>query len=262
MSPVAKQAAYLKKKEASSISLKWMNWALPLLVLCVMLFFAKDHLGKPETLPVNKIRVHGEFINVDETMLHNAVASTVAGGYFNVDVEQVRKVVEQLPWVSEASVRRVWPDTLSVSIVEQKPIAISKAYGLINAKGDVFKPKRKVVTTSLPVFEGNANLNKLMLSKYHEMNKILAAINKKITYLKLDARHALELKLDNELKIVLGRGNTTQRLERFIFIYHKVLAKHATDIDVIDLRYTNGMAISWKKSIKDKTGMLGDTKHV
>lgn len=262
MSPVAKQAAYLKKKEVSSISFKWMNWALPLLVFCAMLFFARDYLGNPETLPVNKIRVHGEFINVDETMLHNAIASTVAGGYFNVDVERVREVVEHLPWVSEASVRRVWPDTLSVSIVEQKPVAISKSYGLINVKGDVFKPTRKIVTTSLPVFEGNTNLNKLMLSKYHEMNKILTAIDKKIIYLKLDARHAFELKLDNELKIVLGRGDTIQRLERFIFIYHKVLDKHATEIDVIDLRYTNGMAISWKKNIKDNKGMLGDAKHV
>lgn len=262
MSPIARQAAYLKKKSAPSASYKWMNWALPLIVGCAVLFFTQDHLNNPETLPVNKIRVHGEFINVDEAMLYKAVANTVAGGYFNVDVERVRTVVEKLAWVSEASVRRVWPDTLSVSILEQKPIATSKSLGLINAKGEVFNPERKIKSTSLPVFDGSANLNKLMISKYNEMNELLTVINRKVVYLKLDARHALELRLDNDLKIVLGRGDTTKRLERFILIYHKVLAKRALDIDAIDLRYTNGMAISWKKDIKNNKGILGDAKHV
>ena len=262
MSPAARQAAYLKKKELPAISFRWMNWALSLVVACAVLFFAEEHLSSPQTLPVNKIRVHGAFVNVDEEMLHNSIATIVAGGYFNVDVGRVREVVEQLPWVSKASVRRVWPDTLSVSIVEQQPIAISKSSGLINANGDVFKPQSKELPASLPVFDGNTNLNKLMLSRYHEMNKLLVAIDSKITYLKLDARHALELKLDNGLKVVLGRGDTTQRLERFIRIYHKILASRASDIDVIDLRYTNGMAIGWKKKIKNNKGMLGDTKHV
>lgn len=259
MSPENRQAAYLKKREAPSISYKWVNWALPSILVFAVLFFAQDHLNNPETLPVNKIRVHGEFINVDEAMLYKAVSNTVAGGYFNVDVERVRAVVEQLAWVKEASVRRVWPDTLSVSIVEQKPIAISKELGLINGNGGVFKPEKKVISNLLPVFEGKASLNKLMIEKYNAMNKLLITVDRKITYLKLDARHALELTLDNDLKIILGRGDTTQRLKRFISIYHKVIANRAVDIKAIDLRYTNGMAISWKRNIK---GMVGDAKHV
>lgn len=262
MSPVNKQAAYLKKKDAPSISFKWVNWALPIIVLCAALFFAKYYLSNPNTLPVNKIRVHGEFINVNEAMLHSAVTNVVAGGYFNVDVDNVRKVVEKLPWVSEASVRRVWPDTLSVSIAEQKPVAISKKIGLINASGDVFKPEKKLAISKLPVFEGEQKLNKLMLSKYHELNQLLISIDKKIVYLKLDARHALELTLDNSLKVVLGRDDTINRLERFILIYHKILAKHTGDIEVVDLRYTNGLAISWKKNFKKNKGTLGDAKHV
>ena len=262
MSPANKQAAHLKKKDAPSISYKWINWTLPIIVFCTVLFFAQEHLSKPNTLPVNKIRVHGEFVNVDEAMLHLAVTNVVAGGYFNVDVGKVREVVEKLAWVSEASVRRVWPDTLSVSIVEQKPIAVSKEAGLINASGDVFKPEKKISVATLPVFEGEQKLNKLMLSKYHKINSLLETIDKKIVFLKLDARHALELTLNNSLKIVLGRDDAIKRLERFILIYDKVLAKHAADIDFIDLRYTNGMAVSWKKNLKNSKGMLGDTKHV
>ena len=248
MSPANRQAAYLKKKDLPSVSFKWMNWSLPLVLGCTVLFFAQDHLSNPSTLPVNKIRVHGAFVNVDEAMLHQAVSSVVAGGYFNVDVERVREVVENLPWVSEASVRRVWPDTLSVSVVEQNPVAISKQTGLINAKGEVFKPTANKLSTPLPVFDGSTKLNKLMLSKYYEMNELLITINRKIAYLKIDARHAVELKLDNGLKVVLGREDNMHRLERLMRIYNKVLISRVNDIEVIDLRYTNGMAIGWKNN--------------
>lgn len=262
MSPANRQAAYLKKKGLPSVSYRWMNWMLPLVLICAVLFFAEDHLNNPATLPVNKIRVHGAFVNVDEAMLHRAVSGVVAGGYFNVDVERVREVVERLPWVNEASVRRVWPDTLSVSVVEQKPIAISKRLGLINAKGDVFKPLNKILPKSLPVFDGDTKLNKLMLSTYYEMNELLVSIDRKISYLKIDERHAVELKLDNGLKVVLGRENIINRLERLMRIYNKILVSRINEVNVIDLRYTNGMAIEWKKKIKNNKGMLEDTKHV
>ena len=262
MSPKVGQAAYLEKRDIPSISYRWMNWVLPLIVGCAVLFWVENHLSNPKTLPVNKIRVHGAFVNVDEAMLHRAINDVVAGGYFNVDVERVREVVEQLPWVSEASVRRVWPDTLSVSVVEQEPVAISKKAGLINSNGDVFKPVNNRVLKSLPVFDGDSNLNKLMLSKYYKMNKLLLTINLKITYLKVDARHAVELKLDNGLKVVLGRGDSLNRLQRLMRIYHKVLADRINDIAVIDLRYTNGMAIGWKQNLNNIKGSLGDMNHV
>ena len=265
MSPRAKQAAYIKKKELPSISFRWMNWLLPLVVGCAVLFFAESHLSNPTTLPIKKIRVHGAFVNVDEAMLHRAIAGVIAGGYFNVDVERVREVVERLPWVSDASVRRVWPDTLSVSVIEQQPVAVANKAGLINANGDVFKPLNNVIPKSLPVFDGNANSNKLMLSKYYEMNKLLVSIDRKITYMKLDARHAFELRLDNGLKVVLGRGDTLHRLERLTRIYNKILSARVNDINVIDLRYTNGMAVSWKNKNKNAKAALdisGDMKHV
>ena len=262
MSPANRQAAYLKKKELPSISYGWINWVLPLILGCAVLFYAEEYLSNPSTLPVNKIRVHGAFVNVDETMLHSAVSGVVAGGYFNVDVERVREVVEELPWVNEASVRRVWPDTLSVSVLEQKPIAIFKQKGLMNAKGEIFKPTTNKLSTVLPVFDGNMKLNKLMISKYHEMNELLTTIDRKIVYLKIDARHAIEMKLDNGLKLVLGRENTIHRLERLMRIYNKVLISRINDVEVIDLRYTNGMAIGWKKNLKNNKAASGDVTNV
>lgn len=259
MSARAKQAAYIRKAERPVVSLRWLNWVLPLLVVSLVMFYAENHLSNPQTLPVNKIRVHGAFVNIDEEMLHQAISGVISGGYFNIDVERVREVVEQLPWVYKASVRRVWPDTLSVNVEEQKAVAVSKSAGLINQKGEVFKPLVIPSVESLPVFEGNVDANNLMLEQYYEMNSTLSEINRRIVYLKFDARHALELKLDNGLQIVLGRDDTLRRLKRLTRIYNKVLLARINDIESVDLRYTNGMAIGWKKNIK---GLHGDMKNV
>lgn len=262
MSIKTKQAAYLSKKAQSERSYRWVSLVVLFVMLGSTLFWTNSYLNNPSTLPVNKIRVHGAFVNVDEAMLYKAIGDVVAGGYFNVDVEHVREVVEQLAWVDEASVRRVWPDTLSVSVVEQKPVAISENNGLINAKGEVFKPLTENKKKSLPVFSANVKQNKVMLKRYYKMNSQLKYIERKISYYRIDARHATTIKLDNGLTVKLGRDVPIVRLERFLSIYNKTLKEHINKIDVVDLRYTNGMAIAWKKNLKNIKALPGDMNHV
>ena len=51
----------------------------------------------------------------------------------------------------------------------------------------------------------------------------------------------------NEIEVVLGRENVLERLQRLTKIYPGALAKRSAEIKSIDLRYTNGMAVRWKK---------------
>ena len=41
-----------------------------------------------------------------------------------VDVDEARARLESLPWVKSASVRRVWPNRISVQVVERRPVAL------------------------------------------------------------------------------------------------------------------------------------------
>ena len=250
MSPKAGQAVYLKtSKQSEKISFAWVNRVVPVVVICLSILLVRNLMNDPDVLPVNKIRVHGTFVNVDEAMLHRAIDGVVAGGYFNVDVEKVKSVVESLPWVSHASVRRVWPDTLSVQVIEQKPVAISAENGLINIKGESFHPKKKVNIEGLPVFKGKVELNAMMIETYHLINTSLTGIEQKIVYLEVDDRHAINFTMENGLTVVLGKDETDTRLNRFISIYKKLIANRLSDIAAIDLRYTNGLAIRWKNNM-------------
>ena len=63
--------------------------------------------------------------------------------------------------------------------------------------------------------------------------------------IQLDARGAWELTLGNGARVRLGRQDVDARLERFISIASPVVAARATEVNYVDLRYSNGFSIGW-----------------
>ena len=68
----------------------------------------------------------------------------------------------------------------------------------------------------------------------------------RITALQLDARGAWRIDLDNGVQVRLGRRQVDERFERFVVAALRLVAQRATDIDYVDMRYTNGFAVGWK----------------
>ena len=59
-------------------------------------------------------------------------------------------------------------------------------------------------------------------------------------------RGAWEFRLDNGVTVRLGRRQVDERFERFMNAAARLVAVRASDIDYIDLRYTNGFAVGWR----------------
>ena len=110
----ASQAVLLHPPSTPMFSRKWLRWVLLAALSGSMLYWVSSVLKDPLTLPIEKITVQSTFVHVDEKMLQGAVAGIKGTGYFNINVAQVQQVIEQLPWVKQAAVRRVWPATLAI----------------------------------------------------------------------------------------------------------------------------------------------------
>jgi cell division septal protein FtsQ len=81
-----------------------------------------QYLTNPESFQVRKIIIEGaEFAPQEE--IADAVRQLTAGNVLLVDLKQVRSAVESHPWVAEATVRKVLPDTLQIGISERVPTA-------------------------------------------------------------------------------------------------------------------------------------------
>ena len=68
----------------------------------------------------------------------------------------------------------------------------------------------------------------------------------RIAALRLDERGAWEMDLDNGVTVRLGRRDLDERIDRFIRTTSQVIAHHLTEINYIDMRYSNGFAIGWR----------------
>lgn len=219
---------------------------LPAILVIGILSAGIVKLSDPGFLPVQKIRVQGTFINLTEDMLLTR-AGDIHGGYFSVDVRAVQQKIESLPWVDKAYVRRMWPDTLMVSVTEQQAVAQWNDNELLNPRGELFGPAKTTFPPGLPRLIGPPGTQQQLLEHYKNMRAILAEMPASIQQLEMDARRSLTLHLANGMTLLLGRKLYYQRLQRFLQVYKKVLVTVGDSIRRVDMRYTNGFTVLRKE---------------
>jgi len=95
----------------------------------------------------------GELKHVTRDQIDKAVQSEVRGNFFTVDMDATRAAFRKLPWVRNASVRRVWPQSLEVTLEEHVVLARWGSTALVNTHGEVFNAAS---ADKLPIFEGPA----------------------------------------------------------------------------------------------------------
>ena len=204
-------------------------------------------LHDPARFPVRQVQVEGAgFQWVEPAAIRDAVAPFVGAGFFNVDVRAVRRAVSALPWVDRCSVRRAWPDGLYVQVSEQRPLARWDDAALLNVRGEVFRPAAERRPTGLARLAGPEGLEKTVAGMYREVSRALAPLEMEVARLRLDARRSWHLEVAGGIELELGRNEPYRRLTRFLRVYPRLLAGQDAGVERVDLRYTNGFAVSWK----------------
>ncbi len=212
-------------------------------------------LDDPRHFPVRVVHVDGEFQHLDATELKRRINGHLHGSFFGVDLAEIYAAVGDLAWVDRVTLRREWPDTLWVGIVEQQPVAHWRGQALINARAEVFRPQRPVAgLDGLPQLSGPAGRAAEIWALYRRIDQRLAPLGLEVAGLRRDARRALSLDLAGGPRLRLGRESVDDRLERFIGAYPEVLAPRVARIETIDLRYPNGFAVAWSDGQQTRGG--------
>ena len=199
----------------------------------------------PATLPYHSVTIEGSFDHIDADAIRGTVAPFLDAGFFGVDVSDVQHSLTALPWVSSATVRRVWPDEIRVRVYEQTPVARWGKTGLVNRMDKLFFPVEIGQVTGLPQVYGPPHSESFVMEAYRAMTSVLKPYGLSISDLVLDERRAWNITLNNNLRLALGRDNAMDRLQRFVKFYPAVLAGKSQEIKEIDLRYTNGFVVRW-----------------
>jgi len=212
--------------------------------------------GSP-AFSLKTIVVDGELQRVARGDIVAALQGRVTGTIFTVDLEAVRALLESVPWVRNAEVRRGWPDRLEVRIEEHVALARwgqGSEQRLVNTHGEPFSGR---VDAPLPVFSGPAGSEGEVARRYATFRELLARLALEPRRLALNSRFAWQLRLSNGLTMQLGRDSDKDRVEdrlaKFVSVYPQTLGKSESRPDYVDLRYPNGFALRVSETPKSES---------
>ena len=206
----------------------------------LLLLFGTVHytIHMPE-FSLNVVQLSAAPQRVDAAEIEDLVSNELRGNFFTVDIEDVRKAFEKLPWVRKASVRRHFPWMLEVKLEEHVPLAYWNNDELVNTHGEVFEAECEEV---LPKFIGQPENAAEITQMFKVFGEQLAPLKEEVVQISMSPRRAWQLRLNNGMVLELGREHAQERLARFVAVYPYSLASLPRTVNYVDLRYRNGFA--------------------
>ncbi|HEY8607229.1 MAG TPA: cell division protein FtsQ/DivIB [Noviherbaspirillum sp.] len=192
----------------------------------------------------------GQLRHVNPSTVRSAALPRIRGNFFTANLDNVRQAFEAVPWVRKASVRREWPNKLIVSVEEHQPLGTWGDDGrLLSVKGDVFTANLAEAEedADLAAFSGPEGSQKEVLARYYQLAEWLKPASLAPRGLQLSDRYGWSMRLDNGLRVELGREQQPAllrgRVERLVNIYPQLTSLLQDRIESVDMRYPNGLAL-------------------
>ena len=198
--------------------------------------------------PVEKVLIRGQLDNAERQQVQVAVRASLDGGLLSSDLSGLSKGILELGWPRSVAIRRDWPAALIIEV--EKPAVVARwrdAY--LASDGRVVRLPTE--HDGLPRFDCATSEPKRAMEVYHRLNEIAAGAGLVISALQENPFGEWDLTFrtpnGRTLAVRLGAESVDERLDRFTLVYQKQLAGRAEEIERVDARYDNGVAVSWRR---------------
>lgn len=243
-----------RQSRSSPISIRpYLQILIPMLLAGVLVgsgYWGWRQLMKPDTLAFQHIDIVAKDEGLKSSTLQKIAWKNLQGGFFSLKVNTLKQGLLADPWIADVSLRRHWPDTLTITVTEQKPVARWGDNGVINDQEQVFFPSPETIPRTLPILRGPIAAYKRIVINYRKIREASSLLGIKIQSLDVSSRLSYRAVLSNGLVIIIGRKNIAQRFNRFIQLYPRLIGQKNGQVLRVDLRYPNGLAIKWKTTKK------------
>ena len=141
-------------------------------------------------------------------------------------------------------------------MVEQLPIARWVSDGFLNHVGDVFRTESGEQLQRLPLLLGPEGSAPALVANYQRLAELLRPLGLKVDRLGVDERGQVEAPLAGGVQRVRGGEEFIERMQRFVALYSNELAARFDQVQRIDLRYANGVAVAFEplEQVADVSG--------
>ncbi len=215
------------------------------LLIGFLLYSTISWMWDEQRLPLSKIVLQGNLQYVSTLDVQRAFARLDhIGTFMSQDIDVLQTSVQSIPWVSHASIRKQWPDTIKVFLTEHQVQAIWNGNALLDDDGIVFDGDIGLVKEEHVKLYGPDGSAPEVLKVWRQYNSQFQAIGHNISSLLLNERRAWQIILDNGIRLELGKESLDERIARFFLLY-KQLGNEVDKVSYIDLRYDTGAAVGW-----------------
>lgn len=238
-------------KRLRELPWRWLGLGLLLPALLVVVVEGATLALERLDRKVGVIEVTGELRNLTPGELHRALADLTAQSFFAVDLREAQRRVEAFSWVASSRVERVWPNKLQVWVKEHEPIALWGEQALLSRDGRVFEPADRSAYVHLPRLDGPEGSQELLWRNYLNWSRELGALGMTLVSVRLAPRGAWEMNVGEGLLIKLGREDLEGKMARLQRIFKAQLRDRIPEIEVLDARYANGLAVRWREESRE-----------
>lgn len=225
----------------------WLNRLIILAGSVVVLAAALQAYITLQSLPVTQISVTGKLEHTRKDEIQQLIQPALSGGFLKADLTLIREQLQGLPWIYEVNVRRRWPSALDIHVVEQLPIARWGEVGFLNHQAQVFQTNREGNWDDLPLLQGPEGTARVLMANYQRLEEFLQPLRLEVTELSLDERGQLEVVLQGDTRVLLGRDEFVERVKRLVALYQGELAGRRAEVARVDLRYESGLAVVFRE---------------
>lgn len=208
-----------------------------------------------ERWPIRWLELHGPFQRISAEQLRSSLAPMIRANFFTVDLRALRDAARRNPWAARVVVQKQWPDTVTVTVEEHRPVAHWNSGRLVSDRGDSFAAPDADEIQGLPWLAGPEGRLEAVLEQWLRFNTMLDSAGLEIRRLTLDERGSWSMELDSGTRVALGRDDPVERLERLMASWRSLLHDRNLAPMEVDLRYTNGFAVRWPDEVADFAGI-------
>lgn len=227
---------------------------LALLAVAAVIGWGLSFLYQKYDVPVAVIGVDGELKHVAAHEVETIVADNLGGGFLSLDLDGICAALEEHPWVAAASARRKWPDQVVITLEEETPIARWGNTRFLNNKGSILRIGGIGLPQSLPLLYGPRGQERRVMQQYRNFSQVLQATGLDIEEIRLAPRGNWEVTFKPGLELMVGKEPVAEKLQRFMLVWDKTLRDQMDTISQVDIRYGNGVAVTWKTPVDTAPG--------
>lgn len=226
-------------------AVKWVLHIVVGLLLAILLIIGYNYLKDPQHLPIHVVNVQGKLSYLSKEELQSTLNPYLNKSFLTVDVKAMQAALQANPWVEHCNITRIWPDTISVEVSEEEPIAYWQNDAVLGQGGKLIIPTR-MPELDIPRLYGPDEQMPTVLNMLGTMNELLSRKHVHVVALQMNERRAWQANLSNGVALYLGSKEVVKRLSRFVDSYPFDLNDERT-VRYIDLRYTTGFVVASNK---------------